>query len=58
MALERLGAELTIDGGYSSQTGPAGLRAADRFPKVTVSGTHVALMAGDARKGTTHPCRE
>src|SRR5207342_2275181 len=46
MALEKLGADLTIDGGYVVAKAPGGLRGAKiDFPKVTVSGTHVALMA-------------
>src|SRR5207342_2082315 len=41
MALEKLGAELTIDGGYVVAKAPGGLRGAGiDFPKVTVSGTH------------------
>ena len=54
MALEKLGAELTIDGGYVVAKAPGGLRGAEiDFPKVTVSGTHVALMAATLAKGTT-----
>src|SRR5215213_7349150 len=54
MALEKLGAELTIDGGYVVAEAPGGLRGAEiAFPKVTVSGTHVALMAATLAKGTT-----
>jgi UDP-N-acetylglucosamine 1-carboxyvinyltransferase len=54
MALERLGAEIAIDGGYVVARAPGGLRgAAIDFPKVTVSGTHVALMAATLAKGTT-----
>src|ERR1043166_236989 len=54
MALERLGAELTIDGGYVVAKAPGGLKGAEiDFPKVTVSGTHVALMAATLAKGTT-----
>jgi len=54
MALEKLGAELTIDGGYVVAKAPGGLRGATiDFPKVTVSGTHVALMAATLAKGTT-----
>jgi UDP-N-acetylglucosamine 1-carboxyvinyltransferase len=54
MALERLGAEITIDGGYVIAKAPGGLKGADiEFPKVTVSGTHVALMAATLAKGTT-----
>src|SRR5258705_377895 len=54
MALEKLGAELTIDGGYVIAKAPDGLKAAAiDFPKVTVSGTHVALMAATLAKGTS-----
>ena len=54
MALEKLGAQLTIDGGYVIAKAPGGLQGRrDRFPKVTVSGTHVALMAATLAKGTT-----
>ena len=46
MALEELGADLTIDGGYVVPESAGGLKGAMvDFPKVTVSGTHVALMA-------------
>ena len=54
MALEKLGAEITIDGGYVIAKAPGGLKGAEiDFPKVTVSGTHVALMAATLAKGTT-----
>jgi UDP-N-acetylglucosamine 1-carboxyvinyltransferase len=54
MALEKLGAEITIDGGYAVARAPDGLIGADiDFPKVTVSGTHVALMAATLAKGTS-----
>src|ERR1700755_2857494 len=54
MALEKLGAELTIDGGYWIAPAPGGLKGASiDFPKVTVSGTHVAVMAASLAKGTT-----
>ena len=54
MALEKLGAEIVIDGGYVIVKAPGGLKAANiEFPKVTVSGTHVALMAATLAKGTT-----
>ena len=54
MALEKLGAELTIDGGYVVAKAPGGLRGAEiDFPKVTVSGTHVALMAATLARGAT-----
>ncbi|MBU6458596.1 MAG: UDP-N-acetylglucosamine 1-carboxyvinyltransferase [Bradyrhizobium sp.] len=54
MALERLGAEIAIDGGYVVAKAPGGLKGAViEFPKITVSGTHVALMAATLAKGTT-----
>lgn len=54
MALEKLGAEITIDAGYVIAKAPNGLRGAEiEFPKVTVSGTHVALMAATLANGTT-----
>jgi UDP-N-acetylglucosamine 1-carboxyvinyltransferase len=54
MALEKLGAEIVIDGGYAVAKAPGGLKGAEiDFPKVTVSGTHVALMAATLAKGTT-----
>src|SRR6059058_343078 len=54
MALEKLGADLAIDAGYVVAKAPGGLRGATiDFPKVTVSGTHVALMAATLAKGTT-----
>ena len=54
MALEKLGAEIKIDGGYVICKAPGGLKgAAIDFPKVTVSGTHVAVMAASLAKGTT-----
>jgi UDP-N-acetylglucosamine 1-carboxyvinyltransferase len=54
MALEKLGAELSIDGGYVVARAPGGLRGGNiDFPKVTVSGTHVALMAATLARGTT-----
>jgi UDP-N-acetylglucosamine 1-carboxyvinyltransferase len=54
MALEKLGAEIQIDGGYVIARAPGGLTGGPiDFPKVTVSGTHVALMAATLAKGTT-----
>jgi UDP-N-acetylglucosamine 1-carboxyvinyltransferase len=54
MALEKLGAEISIDGGYVIAKAPGGLNGATiEFPKVTVSGTHVALMAATLAKGST-----
>src|SRR6201982_2840690 len=54
MALEKLGADISIDGGYFIASAPNGLAGATiDFPKVTVSGTHVALMAATLAHGTT-----
>ena len=54
MALEKLGADISIDAGYVVASAPRGLSGADiAFPKVTVSGTHVALMAATLANGTT-----
>ncbi|HZR71531.1 UDP-N-acetylglucosamine 1-carboxyvinyltransferase [Bradyrhizobium sp.] len=54
MALEKLGADIAIDAGYVVAKAPGGLKGAEiDFPKVTVSGTHVALMAATLAKGTT-----
>src|SRR3954469_21084576 len=54
MALEKLGGELAIDGGYVVAKAPGGLKgAAIDFPKVTVSGTHVAMMAATLANGTS-----
>jgi UDP-N-acetylglucosamine 1-carboxyvinyltransferase len=54
MALEKLGAELAIDGGYVVAKAPGGLKGASiDFPKVTVSGTHVAVMAATLASGAT-----
>ena len=54
MALEKFGVEIVIDAGYVVAKAPNGLLGASiEFPKVTVSGTHVALMAATLAKGTT-----
>jgi UDP-N-acetylglucosamine 1-carboxyvinyltransferase len=54
MALEKLGAEIEIEGGYVVARAKNGLRGATiDFPKVTVSGTHTALMAAVLARGTT-----
>ncbi|MFN3854817.1 MAG: UDP-N-acetylglucosamine 1-carboxyvinyltransferase [Phreatobacter sp.] len=54
MALERLGARIEIDGGYAVVDAAGGLKGAEIvFPKVTVGGTHVALMAAALADGTT-----
>jgi UDP-N-acetylglucosamine 1-carboxyvinyltransferase len=54
MALEKLGAVIAIEGGYAVVTAPKGLRGAEiDFPKVTVGGTHTALMAAVLAHGST-----
>jgi UDP-N-acetylglucosamine 1-carboxyvinyltransferase len=54
MALERLGAAIEIDSGYVVAKAPKGLKGGEiDFPKVTVGGTHVALMAAALANGTT-----
>lgn len=54
MALERLGATIAIEGGYALARAPQGLKGAEIvFPKVTVGGTHTALMAAVLADGTT-----
>ncbi len=54
MALEKLGAEIEIEGGYVIARAKNGLRGGEiNFPKVTVGGTHTALMAASLANGTT-----
>ena len=54
MALEKLGADIEIDSGYVIAKAPKGLKGGViDFPKVTVGGTHVALMAASLADGTT-----
>ncbi len=54
MALERLGAEIEIDRGYVIVRAKNGLKGGEiKFPKVTVGGTHTALMAACLARGTT-----
>ena len=54
MALERLGATIDIENGYVVASAKGGLKGAEiDFPKVTVGGTHVALMAATLAQGTT-----
>ena len=54
MALERLGAKIEIEAGDVVADAPKGLRGAEIvFPKVTVGGTHVAVMAAVLANGTT-----
>src|SRR6202043_3788331 len=54
MVLGRLGANIDIDGGYVIARAKDGLRGGDiAFPKVTVGGTHTAMMAASLACGTT-----
>ena len=54
MALGKLGATIDIDGGYAVVKAPKGLVGAEiEFPKVTVGGTHVAMMAATTARGST-----
>jgi UDP-N-acetylglucosamine 1-carboxyvinyltransferase len=54
VALEALGAEIDIEGGYVIARAKKGLRGGEIvFPKVTVGGTHTAIMAASLAHGTT-----
>jgi UDP-N-acetylglucosamine 1-carboxyvinyltransferase len=54
MALEKLGATIDIEGGYVIARAKNGLKGGEiKFPKVTVSGTHTAMMAAVLANGTT-----
>jgi UDP-N-acetylglucosamine 1-carboxyvinyltransferase len=54
MALEKLGAQVTIEAGYVHARAPNGLKGGEiNFPKSTVSGTHTALMAASLANGHT-----
>ena len=54
MALEKLGARIEINGGYVVAQAQKGLRGGEIiFPKVTVGGTHVALITAALAQGTT-----
>src|SRR5829696_433956 len=54
MALERLGVQIEIEGGYVVARAPHGLKGGEIvFPKVTVSGTHTALMGAVLADGAT-----
>jgi UDP-N-acetylglucosamine 1-carboxyvinyltransferase len=54
LAMERLGAKIDIDAGNVVATAPKGLKGAEIvFPKVTVGGTHTAIMAASLANGTT-----
>jgi UDP-N-acetylglucosamine 1-carboxyvinyltransferase len=54
MAVAQLGAAIEIESGYVVARAPHGLRGAEIvFPKVTVGGTHTAMMAASLAQGTT-----
>jgi UDP-N-acetylglucosamine 1-carboxyvinyltransferase len=54
MALDKLGASIAVEGGYAVAKAPKGLVGAEiEFPKVTVGGTHVAMMAASMAQGST-----
>ena len=54
MAMERLGATIDIEAGYAVARAPKGLRGGEIvFPKVTVGGTHIAIMAASLANGST-----
>jgi len=54
MAMECLGADIDIDSGYVVAHAKKGLTGGEIvFPKVTVGGTHTALMAATLASGTT-----
>jgi len=54
MALEQLGADIEFESGYVVARARNGLRGGKVvFPKVTVGGTHTAVMAASLAKGTS-----
>src|SRR5882672_10642900 len=54
MALQALGADIEIESGYVIARAKKGLRGGEIvFPKVTVGGTHTALMAASLARGTS-----
>jgi UDP-N-acetylglucosamine 1-carboxyvinyltransferase len=54
MAMEQLGAKVEVDAGYVVARAPGGLKGGEIvFPKVTVGGTHTALMAASLASGTS-----
>jgi UDP-N-acetylglucosamine 1-carboxyvinyltransferase len=54
MAMEKLGAKISIENGYVVASAKGGLRGAEiDFAKVTVGGTHMALMAASMARGRT-----
>lgn len=53
-AMEKMGAEISIEGGYIIAKAPSGLKGGDIvFDKITVTGTENVLMAAALAKGTT-----
>ena len=51
---ERLGTDIDIDRGYVIARAKNGLKGGEiKFPKVTVGGTHTALMAASLAHGTS-----
>jgi UDP-N-acetylglucosamine 1-carboxyvinyltransferase len=54
MALEKLGVSIEIEAGYVHAWAPKGLIGGEiNFPKITVGGTHTAMMAASLAKGHT-----
>src|SRR6185436_6824098 len=54
LAMEKLGAEITIDSGYVVAKTPKGFQGGHiAFPKVSVGATHAALMGAVTAKGET-----
>lgn len=54
MALQKMGAEITLSDGYIHASAPQGLQGAEiAFPMVTVTGTENILMAATLAKGET-----
>lgn len=53
-AMEKMGADISIEGGYIIAKAPSGLKGGDIvFDKITVTGTENVLMAAALAKGTT-----
>ncbi|PAF54356.1 UDP-N-acetylglucosamine 1-carboxyvinyltransferase [Helicobacter sp. 13S00482-2] len=53
-AMEKMGAEISIQGGYIIAKAPSGLKGSDIvFDKITVTGTENVLMAASLAKGVT-----
>ncbi|TAL78603.1 MAG: UDP-N-acetylglucosamine 1-carboxyvinyltransferase [Beijerinckiaceae bacterium] len=54
MALEKLGVSIEIEAGYVHAWAPKGLIGGEiNFPKITVGGTHTAMMAASLARGHT-----